>query len=323
MYEGAPNFPDWGRFWRIIERHRVTILYTAPTAIRAFMRRGDEWPNKHDLSSACGCSARVGEPINPEAWIWYHKTIGGERCPIVDTWWQTETGAIMITTLPGATPSKPGSADAAVLRRRSPHVVNEGRARASPPNQGGMLVIKQALALACCATVWGDDERFRKQYFSDVAGLLLHRRRRAPRRGRLLLGRGPHRRRAQRRRPPHRHRRDRERAGRRIPPSPRPRRSAGRDDLKGQALVVFVTLEAGPRARDAALQRSSRSTWRKEIGKFARPDAIRFTDALPKTRSGKIMRRLLKDVAAGPRVDGRHLDARGPRRARQAPRDEE
>jgi acetyl-CoA synthetase len=156
-----------GRFWRIIERHRVTILYTAPTAIRAFMRQGDEWPAKSDLSSL-RLLGTVGEPINPEAWVWYHRVIGGGRCPIVDTWWQTETGSIMMTTLPGAAASKPGSTglpmfgvEAAVVKKDGSEV---GR------GEGGMLVLKRPWP-SMLRTVWGDDERFQKQYWSDIPGM--------------------------------------------------------------------------------------------------------------------------------------------------------
>ncbi|WP_437991126.1 acetate--CoA ligase [Sorangium sp. So ce145] len=298
MYEGAPNFPDWGRFWRLIEKHGVTILYTAPTAIRAFMRQGDEWPAKSDLSSL-RLLGSVGEPINPEAWIWYHRTIGGGRCPIVDTWWQTETGSIMMTTLPGASFSKPGSTGLPMFGVVPEVVTKDGKPVAA--GEGGLLVLKQAWP-SMLRTVWGDDDRFRKQYFSDVEGC-------------YFTGDGA--------------RRDEDGyfwvvgriddvlnvAGHRIGtaeiesalvshPSVAEAAAVGRpDDLKGQALVVFVSLRPGVKA-GPELQAKLAEHVAKEIGKFARPDAIRFADALPKTRSGKIMRRLLKDVAAGRELTG-------------------
>ncbi|WP_437778443.1 acetate--CoA ligase [Sorangium sp. So ce1097] len=298
MYEGAPNFPDWGRFWRLIEKHGVTILYTAPTAIRAFMRQGDEWPAKSDLSSL-RLLGSVGEPINPEAWVWYHRTIGGGRCPIVDTWWQTETGAIMMTTLPGAVPSKPGSTGLPMFGVVPEVVTKDGKPVA--PGEGGLLVLKKTWP-SMLRTVWGDDERFRKQYFSDIEGC-------------YFTGDGA--------------RRDEDGyywvvgriddvlnvAGHRIGtaeiesalvshPAVAEAAAVGRpDDLKGQALVVFVSLRPGFKA-GPELQAKLAEHVAKEIGKFARPDAIRFADALPKTRSGKIMRRLLKDVAAGREMTG-------------------
>ncbi len=293
MYEGAPNFPDWGRFWRMIEKHRISILYTAPTAIRAFMRQGDDIPKKSDLSSL-RLLGTVGEPINPEAWVWYHAQIGGGRCPIVDTWWQTETGAIMMTTLPGACASKPGSTGLPVFGVQADVVNKDG----SPvgANQGGMLVLKKPWP-SIMRTIWGDDDRFRQTYFSDVPGC-------------YFTGDGA--------------RRDEDGyfwvvgriddvlnvAGHRIGtaeiesalvshPAVAEAAAVGRpDDLKGQALVVFVTLRPGF-APVPELQVILSEHVGKEIGKFAKPDAIRFTEGLPKTRSGKIMRRLLKDVAAG------------------------
>ena len=164
MYEGAPNFPDWGRFWSIIERHGVTTLYTAPTAIRAFIRAGDDWPKKYDLSSL-RLLGSVGEPINPEAWMWYHRVIGGERCPVVDTWWQTETGSILLTTLPGAAYTKPGSTglpffgvDIAVVKDRGEKCV---------ANEGGKLVIQRPWP-SMARTLWGDDERYFKTYWDVI-----------------------------------------------------------------------------------------------------------------------------------------------------------
>ena len=298
MYEGAPNAPDAGRFWRIIERHGVTILYTAPTAIRAFMRWGDQWPASADLSTL-RLLGSVGEPINPEAWVWYHKVVGGGRCPIVDTWWQTETGSIMLTTLPGAVASTPGSTglpffgvDIAIVRT--------GGAKTSP-NESGFLVLNRPWP-SILRTIWGDDERFAKAYFSELPGV-------------YFTGDGA--------------RQDEDGyfwvvgriddvlnvAGHRVGtaeiesaivahPSVAEAAAVGRpDELKGQALVVFVTLKMG-HAPSAAMREAVMSQVAKDIGKFARPDEVRFTDALPKTRSGKIMRRLLKEVAAGKETTG-------------------
>ncbi|MEJ7729352.1 MAG: acetate--CoA ligase [Polyangiaceae bacterium] len=299
MYEGAPNFPDWGRFWRLIERYRVTILYTAPTAIRAFIRQGDEWPSKSDLSSL-RLLGTVGEPINPEAWVWYHRVIGNGRCPIVDTWWQTETGSILITTLPGAAYSKPGSAGLPFFGV-SPKVVTK-HGKEVGAGEGGMLILDKPWP-SMLRTVWGDDERFRKQYFTDVEG------------GVYFTGDGA--------------RVDADGyhwvvgriddvlnvAGHRIGtaeiesalvshPGVAEAAAVGRpDDLKGQALVVFVTLKPG-NTPGKELIKALGDHVAKEIGKFAKPDEIRFADALPKTRSGKIMRRFLKDVAAGRETTG-------------------
>ena len=298
MYEGAPNAPDWGRFWHIIEKHGVTILYTAPTAIRAFIRAGDEWPKKADLSSL-RLLGSVGEPINPEAWLWYHRVVGGGRCPIVDTWWQTETGAIMLTTLPGACFSKPGATglplfgvDIAVVKDNNEEC---------KPSEGGKLVIRKPWP-SMARTLWNDDARFQEAYWSQMPGV-------------YFTGDGA--------------RRDEDGyfwvvgriddvlniAGHRIGtaeiesalvshPSVAEAAAVGRpDELKGQALVVFVTVKQGFEA-GKALKDSLALHIDKEIGKFARPDAIRFTDSLPKTRSGKIMRRFLKDVAAGTATTG-------------------
>jgi acetyl-CoA synthetase len=299
MYEGAPNFPDNGRFWRMIERHRISILYTAPTAIRAFIRWGNEWPNKSDLSSL-RLLGTVGEPINPEAWMWYRQVIGKERCPIVDTWWQTETGSILLTTLPGATATKPGSTGLPFFGV-VPDVVDKQGKSVGPAAGGGFLVVKHPWP-SMLRTIWGDDERYRKQYWSDIPGA-------------YFTGDGG--------------RRDEDGyywvigriddvlnvAGHRIGtaeiesalvahPAVAEAAAVGRpDDLKGQALVVFVTLKPGFSA-DGATKAKLIAQVETEIGKFARPDAIRFADALPKTRSGKIMRRLLKDVAAGSELKG-------------------
>jgi acetyl-CoA synthetase len=293
MYEGAPNFPDPGRFWQIIERHGVSILYTAPTAIRAFIRWGDEHPKKSDLSSL-RLLGSVGEPINPEAWIWYHKVIGGERCPIVDTWWQTETGSIMLTTLPGACYAKPGSTGLPMFGVDIAVVKDRGDACA--PNEGGKLVIKRPWP-SMARTLYGDDKRYADTYWNVIENV-------------YFTGDGA--------------RKDEDGyfwvvgriddvlnvAGHRIGtaeiesalvshPAVAEAAAVGRpDDLKGQALVVFVTLKAG-QAADKTMKDKLTDHIDREIGKFARPDAIRFADALPKTRSGKIMRRLLKEIASG------------------------
>ena len=298
MYEGAPNYPAPDRLWDIIERHRATILYTAPTAIRSFVRAGDEHPNKHDLSSL-RLLGTVGEPINPEAWMWYRDVIGKGRCPIVDTWWQTETGAIMVSPLPGAIGQKPGSCTLPFFGI-SPKVLREDGSEAAA-GQGGLLVIDKPWP-SMLRTIWGDSQRFVDQYFSRFPG-------------KYFTGDGA--------------RRDEDGylwvmgrvddvvnvAGHRLGtaevesalvshPAVAEAAVVGRsDDLKGQALVAFVTVRSGvptsPKLRDELIGHVG-----VEIGKFARPDEVRFAEALPKTRSGKIMRRLLKDIAAGKAPSG-------------------
>ena len=298
MYEGAPNWPEPDRFWRIVEKWSVSILYTAPTAIRAFMKWGDEWPKKHNLASL-RLLGTVGEPINPEAWIWYHEVIGGKRCPIVDTWWQTETGGIMITPLPGATPTKPGTATLPFFGVL-PEVVDD-QGKAVPRNTGGKLVIRKPWP-GMLRGLWGDPQRYKDVYWSEI-------------RGSYFTGDGC--------------RQDEDGyfwivgriddvlnvAGHRIGTAEvesalvsnqhvAEAAVVGRpDELKGQALVAFVTLKTGhlpsPDLREALRQHVS-----KEIGPVAKPDDIRFAEALPKTRSGKIMRRLLKQVAAGTEIKG-------------------
>jgi acetyl-CoA synthetase len=298
MYEGAPNHPQPDRCWQIIDELGVTVFYTAPTAIRAFVKWGEEWPRKHDLSSL-RLLGSVGEPINPEAWMWYHRLIGKERCPIVDTWWQTETGGIMIAPLPGATPTKPGSATLPL-----PGIVPEIRTREGrplPANQGGYLVVTRPWP-GMLRTVWGEHDRYVQQYWSQMPGT-------------YFTGDGA--------------RRDADGyfwvmgriddvvnvAGHRLGtmeiesalvshPAVAEAAVVGRpDDLKGQAIAAFVTLEGGHHSTKD-LEAELKSHVAKEIGAFARPDDIRFTDALPKTRSGKIMRRLLRDIAAGKETVG-------------------
>jgi acetyl-CoA synthetase len=298
MYEGAPNWPEWDRFWRIIDKYQVNVFYTAPTAIRAFVRAGEQWPRKHKLTSL-RLLGTVGEPINPEAWMWYHRVIGQERCPIVDTWWQTETGMIMITPLPGATPTKPGSATRPFPGISADVVSRDGES--VPPNAGGYLVIKRPWP-AMLRTIYGDPERYTRQYWSDIPGV-------------YFTGDGA--------------RRDQEGyfwimgrvddvvnvSGHRLGtmevesalvshPLVAEAAVVGRpDEIKGQAIAAFVTLESGRTPTDV-LKQELRQHVAKEIGAFARPDDIRFTDALPKTRSGKIMRRLLREIASGDEVRG-------------------
>ena len=298
MYEGAPNWPEPDRFWKIIEKYKVSVFYTAPTAIRAFLKWGEQWPNKHDLSSL-RLLGTVGEPINPEAWMWYHKVIGKGKCPIVDTWWQTETGMIMITPLPGSTPVKPGTATlpfpgvvADVVNRKGESV---GK------NQGGYLVIRKPWP-AMLRTIYGDPQRYKRQYWSDIPGV-------------YFTGDGA--------------RRDEDGyfwimgrvddvlnvSGHRLGTAeiesalvshPRVAEAAvvGKpDEIKGSAICAFVTLE-GRDGPTPDLKEELRRHVAKEIGAMARPDEIRFSDALPKTRSGKIMRRLLREIATTGSVGG-------------------
>ncbi len=303
VYEGAPNFPEPDRFWRIVAKYGVTILYTAPTAIRAFMKWGTEWPKKHDLSSL-RLLGTVGEPINPEAWIWYNEVIGGKRCPIVDTWWQTETGGIMITPLPGATPTKPGTATLPFFGILPELVDDNGKTVTSSKNSNGVngkLVIRKPWP-AMLRGLWGDNERYKEVYWTEVPGSYFtgdgcrqdkdgyfwivgriddvlnvagHRIGTAEVEGALVSNKNV--------------------AEAAVVGRP--------DDLKGQALVVFVTLKSGVKASEA-LKKELRDHVGKEIGPVAKPDDIRFAEALPKTRSGKIMRRLLKQVACGGEIKG-------------------
>jgi acetyl-CoA synthetase len=298
MYEGAPNHPQEDRFWDIIERYKVTIFYTAPTAIRAFVKWGDQWPNKHDLSSL-RLLGTVGEPINPEAWMWYHQVIGKGRCPIVDTWWQTETGMIMIAPLPGAIATKPGSAT-----RPFPGVVAEivdRQGRSLPPSQGGYLVIKKPWP-AMLRTIYGDDDRFRQQYWEQVPHVYFTADgARRDEDGYLwIMGRvddvlnvsG--------------HRLSTMEVESALVHHPQVAEAAvvGKpDELKGEGISCFVTLRGGTPPSEE-LKKELRDHVVKEIGALARPDEIRFTESLPKTRSGKIMRRLLRDIASGKQTTG-------------------
>ena len=298
MYEGAPNWPENDRFWQIIEENGVTVFYTAPTAIRAFMKWGDDWVTKHDLSSL-RLLGTVGEVINPEAWMWYYKTIGGSRCPIVDTWWQTETGGHMITPLPGCTPCKPGSATLPFFGVDAAVVDDDGKELG--PNQGGKLVIRKPWP-SMLRGIWGDKVRYKATYWSEYKGM-------------YFAGDGA--------------RRDADGnfwivgriddvlnvAGHRLGtaevesalvahPSVAEAAVVGKpDELKGQAVVCFVTVKEGVKTSKALAEELKKQV-RKVIGPVATPDEIRFTGALPKTRSGKIMRRLLKQIAAGEAITG-------------------
>lgn len=298
MYEGAPNFPDFGRFWKIIEEYGVTIFYTAPTAIRAFIKAGDAFPKAHDLSSL-RLLGSVGEPINPEAWNWYHQKIGGGHCPIVDTWWQTETGAILISPLPGATPCKAGTAtlpffgiDAAIL---------DDTGKECKAGQDGRLVIRKPWP-SMIRSIYGDKERFKKTYWSDYPGL-------------YTAGDGA--------------RRDKDGnfwiigrlddvlnvSGHRLGtaeiesalvahPAVAEAAVVGRpDEMKGQAVAAFVTLKGGFDESEE-LRADLRNHVGKVIGAIAKPDDLHFAPGLPKTRSGKIMRRLLKELVCTGKISG-------------------
>ena len=298
LYEGAPNFPAPDRFWKIIEDHKVTVFYTAPTAIRAFIKWGDEHPKKHDLSSL-RVLGTVGEPINPEAWMWYYQVIGGSRCPITDTWWQTETGAHMLTPLPGAIPTKPGSAT-----RPFPGIVAEVVTNAGEPvpaGQGGLLVIRKPWP-SMARTIYNDPDRYVQTYWSEIPGSYF-----SGDGARMdadgyywLMGRvddvinvSGH------------------RLGTMEIESALVAHACVAEaavvgkshELKGQAIFAFVTLETG-HAPSPQLKEELRTWVAKEIGSLARPDDIRFTDQLPKTRSGKIMRRLLRELAEGGEIKG-------------------
>jgi acetyl-CoA synthetase len=298
LYEGAPNQPEPDRFWQMIDRHAITILYTAPTAIRAFMRWGDNYVLRHRLDSL-RLLGSVGEPISPEAWRWYHAMIGKGRCPIVDTWWQTETGSILIATLPGAAPLKPGAAGLPFFGVAAKIVDEQGKE--VPRGTDGKLVITKPWP-SMLRTLWNDDARYQTAYFGDFPGV-------------YFTGDGA--------------KQDKDGyfwisgrvddvlniSGHRIGtaeveaalashPSVAESAAVGRpDSLKGQALVVFVSLKSGVVTSDA-LKEDLRSHIGREIGSFAKPDSVRIAAGLPKTRSGKIMRRILKEIAAGREVKG-------------------
>jgi len=292
MYEGAPNWPHDGRFWEIVEKYKVNIFYTAPTAIRAFIKWGDHWPAKYDLSSL-RLLGSVGEPINPEAWMWYHRMIGQERCPIVDTWWQTETGAIMISPLPGITATKPGSCTRPLPGVVTDIVTKDGESLDA--NEGGLLVIKQPWP-SMLRTLYGDHQRFKETYFSTIPGS-------------YFAGDGA--------------RKDEDGyvwimgrvddvlnvAGHRLSTMEVESALVAHErvaeaavvgfphDIKGEGICCFVILKTGK--GNEQLEKELIAHVRKHIGPLATPDRICFSDALPKTRSGKIMRRLLRDIAAG------------------------
>jgi len=294
MYEGAPNWPEPDRFWRIIDKYGVSIFYTAPTAIRAFMKWGAEWPRKHRLDRL-RLLGSVGEPINPEAWIWYRREIGHDRCPIVDTWWQTETGGILIAPLPGATPTKPGSATQPFPGISVDIMTREGKSVG--PNEGGFLVLTKPWP-GMLRTIYGDSDRYVEQYWSQIEGGIYFTgdgARRDPDGYYWIMGRiddvvnvsG--------------HRLGTMEIESALVSHPAVAEAAvvGRpDEMKGQAIAAFVTLEAG-HTWSKELEKELRDHVAKEIGAFARPDDLRHADLLPKTRSGKIMRRLLRDIAAG------------------------
>jgi len=295
LYEGAPNHPNFGRYWDMIERHKVTVFYTAPTAIRAFMRAGDSFPNRFDLSSL-RLLGSVGEPINPEAWVWYFQTIGKSRCPVVDTWWQTETGSIMLTTLPGAHTAKPGSAGLPMFGVDAA-VVDEAGVELGA-NQGGFLILKSPWP-SMLRTVYNDLERYKSAYWGQLEG-------------RYFAGDGA--------------RKDADGyftvvgriddvlsvSGHRIGtmevesalvehPSVAEAAVVGKPDpIKGECVVAFVINKTG----SSVLETELKAFVSKEIGAIARPDFIYFVDGLPKTRSGKIMRRLLRQIAAGEQPKG-------------------
>jgi acetyl-CoA synthetase len=293
MFEGVPTYPHPDRFWDIVEKYQVNIFYTAPTAIRALMREGEEWPNKHDLSSL-RLIGTVGEPINPEAWMWYYNVIGKGKCPIIDTWWQTETGGLLISTFPGAMPTKPGSAgvpfpgvELAILREDGSTV---------DVNEGGYLVIKRPWP-GLMRGVFGEPKRFKETYFvkfpgvyttgdgaridedgyywllgriDDVINVSGHRVGTAEVESALVS-----------------HAKVAEAAVVGMP-----------HEIKGQGIYAYVTLKAGEEGSEE-LKKELVAHVRKEIGPIATPDRIQFTDGLPKTRSGKIMRRILVKIAAG------------------------
>ena len=293
MFEGVPNYPKPDRFWEIVEKYKVNIFYTAPTALRAMMRDGDQWPLGRDLSSL-RLLGTVGEPINPEAWIWYYKVVGKEKCPIVDTWWQTETGGVLITPLPGAWPIKPGSAtkpfpgvEAAVIREDG---------SSAGPNEGGYLVIKKPWP-GIMRTVYGQHERFKETYFVQFPGMYFTGDgARVDEDGDFwLMGRvddvinvSGH------------------RIGTAEVESALVSHVAVAEaavvgmphEIKGQGIYAFVTVKQG-QEKSEDLKKTLVAHVRKEIGPIATPDKIQFADSLPKTRSGKIMRRILKKIAAG------------------------
>jgi acetyl-CoA synthetase len=298
MYEGAPNFPEADRLWKIVDDHKVTVFYTAPTAIRACIKWGDQYPLRHSLASL-RLLGTVGEPINPETWIWYREMIGKGRCPIVDTWWQTETGAIMLAPLPGAIPTKPGSATRPFLGIEPAIVNREGET--VPAGSGGLLVIRKPWP-SMARTIFNDPDRYAQTYWSEVPGNYFSGDgARVDEDGDYwLMGRvddvinvsG--------------HRLGTMEVESALVSHPKVAEAAvvGRPhDLKGQAIAAFVSLESSHEP-SPQLKEELREWVAREIGSLARPDDIRFTQALPKTRSGKIMRRLLRELATNGEIKG-------------------
>ena len=292
MFEGVPTYPDSSRFWHVVEKHKVSIFYTAPTAIRALMRDGEEPVKKHDRSSL-RLLGSVGEPINPEAWMWYHKVVGDSKCPIVDTWWQTETGGILIAPLPGAIPTKPGAATKPFFGIQ-PVIVDEENNELLGEAEGNLCINRSWPGQM--RTVYGDHKRFEETYFSTF-------------KGRYFSGDGA--------------RRDKDGyfwitgrvddvlnvSGHRMGTAEVESALVSHEsvaeaavvgyphDLKGQGIYAYVTLVAGIKTNDA-LEKALKLWVRKEIGAIATPDLIQFSPSLPKTRSGKIMRRILRKIAA-------------------------
>jgi len=298
MYEGAPDFPQPDRFWRLIEKYRINIFYTSPTAIRAFVRQGDQWPNAHDLSSL-RLLGSVGEPINPAAWEWYYQTIGRERCPIVDTWWQTETGAIMISAMPGAIPLKPGSGTLPLPGVLAEVVDLQGKP--VEPNREGFLIIHRPWP-SIARTLWRDPDRYRQQYWERIPGVYMTGdAARCDEEGYFwILGRvddvmnvSGHRLSTM----------ELESALVRHPAVAEAAVVGKPHEITGQAVACFVTLKKGE-WNHGELAEELRKWVAHEIGSFAKPEQIRFTDALPKTRSGKIMRRLLREIVTSHSVTG-------------------
>lgn len=299
LYEGAPDYPKWDRWWEIVEQYKINILYTSPTAIRAFIRQGEELPKAHDLSSL-RLLGSVGEPINPAAWKWYHRVIGAGRCPIVDTWWQTETGCIMISPIPGAIACKPGSATKP-LPGVFANIVNLDGKPVEGPGEGYLVISRPWPAMA--RTLWKDPERYTSNYWTRIPGVYFSgdAARRDEQGYYWVLGRvddvmnvsG--------------HRLSTMELESALVHHPTVAEAAviGKpDELTGQAVVAFVTLKQGNNDDRVALAEELRAWVGKEIGSFAKPKEIRFAEALPKTRSGKIMRRLLREVASTNRVEG-------------------
>ena len=298
MYEGAPDYPQFDRWWRMIEKYRVNIFYTSPTAIRALLRQGEQWPDAHDLSSL-RLLGSVGEPINPAAWEWYHRVIGKGRCPIVDTWWQTETGAIMIAPMPGAVPLKPGSGTLP-MPGIIPDIVDLHGYPVGPEREGFLILRRPWPGMI--RNIWGDPERFREQYWSRVPGAYFTGdAARCDCDGYYwLLGRvddvmnvSGHRLSTM----------EVESALVRHPSVAEAAVVAKPHEITGQAVCCFVTLKKGEHDHEK-LGKELRQWVAHEIGAFARPEEIRFTDALPKTRSGKIMRRLLREIVTTHSVTG-------------------